>query len=955
MGESTTLPWIPIVDDTLKQRVEIHGNQDISLTPGLNYTISISTSVEKGGWLEGNSVSNPFLNIDISSQGDTPRITRIVSPEVSYDVHEKQLDSRRYQVTTDRLPAGSVNRVLVRLHVPEGTEEFSVKAQTGRGNSLDTSDKSSATKTFDVSKPKNGWEELANLAESRAQTAVYLNKTYDTMFHGSSVEEVVDRGMRNTFVETAWFIKDIYSLRLPKVKGFFKGGKAAKALTALKGGKAAFHVFNQFNTYYESTKTEKKFDDPWVGPIIRAENRMLRNGVKQVQLNRLESAGRTSLALEKLANLAEAEAEAWRNHNREKARKLLNKQREVVTKKDIPGVSLTNSNGVPFRLSLPLEAAKQRREVDEADQNPQFDNRVPESVPLYFAGVANYSGAQKNAIESVLPLTKMPSPNVELADKKAVRTALATRDTIRVKFTVSNAESGGPTSQQGYLSLTYPGETLRLTDVKQVGSKSDNEKPRTVKTTGDEEVTTADGGRKNIDDALADIYEQYESGETNTYVVTFERVAGASEPAYITYRTAFEPLIHGDSHDYVRAPATGTETETGSSQGQKGPQGWRVFRVEAAHKTNYKPIASFTHSPGDRGTFDGSGSRDSDGRIMRYEWDFNGDGDIETTGKSVSVTYSNPGSPTVTLTVTDDDGATDSVTKTIEVSGSDDSGGSGGGSGGGGRSDESSVSRIEFDYTDHGGNTNLEVNGDRRVVDNLGSLDGQTVGGATVTVWEAGEPSGNNQLAVTGSITSFSVGGQEFNIDNVTFGPDNDPITVVKFTRLTPSPGYRVGDRFTSNPSGVSMTVEPYVFSDGEKYRKGSVSKWGGGIAPGNTNLRFDISSIVGNGDAPPQDSNDPPTAEFTYSEPPATMGSEHNVSGLCAPGEKCDFRADDDEYTFDASGASDSDGIIKSYVWHFGDGSTATGKTVTHSYSSSGDYTVELTVTDDDGATDTV
>ncbi|MBV0924114.1 PKD domain-containing protein [Halomicroarcula limicola] len=55
---------------------------------------------------------------------------------------------------------------------------------------------------------------------------------------------------------------------------------------------------------------------------------------------------------------------------------------------------------------------------------------------------------------------------------------------------------------------------------------------------------------------------------------------------------------------------------------------------------------------------------------------------------------------------------------------------------------------------------------------------------------------------------------------------------------------------------------------------------------------------------------------------------------------------------TFDAT-ASD-DGSIASYEWDFGDGETATGQSVTHSFDSEGDYTVELTVTDDEGATAT-
>ncbi|RQG93560.1 PKD domain-containing protein [Natrarchaeobius chitinivorans] len=56
------------------------------------------------------------------------------------------------------------------------------------------------------------------------------------------------------------------------------------------------------------------------------------------------------------------------------------------------------------------------------------------------------------------------------------------------------------------------------------------------------------------------------------------------------------------------------------------------------------------------------------------------------------------------------------------------------------------------------------------------------------------------------------------------------------------------------------------------------------------------------------------------------------------------------EEITFDAS---DSDGDLEDYAWEFGDGTTATGEVVTHSYDAEGEYTVELTVTDVDGEED--
>ncbi|PSQ41911.1 hypothetical protein BRD17_09925 [Halobacteriales archaeon SW_7_68_16] len=60
------------------------------------------------------------------------------------------------------------------------------------------------------------------------------------------------------------------------------------------------------------------------------------------------------------------------------------------------------------------------------------------------------------------------------------------------------------------------------------------------------------------------------------------------------------------------------------------------------------------------------------------------------------------------------------------------------------------------------------------------------------------------------------------------------------------------------------------------------------------------------------------------------------------------------DTVSVDASGSSDSDGSIASYDWTLGDGATASGETASHSYADDGTYTIELTVTDDDGATDT-
>ncbi|QLH76922.1 PQQ-binding-like beta-propeller repeat protein [Halosimplex rubrum] len=54
---------------------------------------------------------------------------------------------------------------------------------------------------------------------------------------------------------------------------------------------------------------------------------------------------------------------------------------------------------------------------------------------------------------------------------------------------------------------------------------------------------------------------------------------------------------------------------------------------------------------------------------------------------------------------------------------------------------------------------------------------------------------------------------------------------------------------------------------------------------------------------------------------------------------------------TFDVSPSFDSDGTVASVEWDFGDGTTKTGMTVSHTYDTTGEYTVTITVTDDDGA----
>jgi len=59
-----------------------------------------------------------------------------------------------------------------------------------------------------------------------------------------------------------------------------------------------------------------------------------------------------------------------------------------------------------------------------------------------------------------------------------------------------------------------------------------------------------------------------------------------------------------------------------------------------------------------------------------------------------------------------------------------------------------------------------------------------------------------------------------------------------------------------------------------------------------------------------------------------------------------------DQTINFDAAASDPVGGTITSYTWKFGDGQTGTGRTTTHSYLTTGTFTVNLTVTDSEGLT---
>lgn len=121
----------------------------------------------------------------------------------------------------------------------------------------------------------------------------------------------------------------------------------------------------------------------------------------------------------------------------------------------------------------------------------------------------------------------------------------------------------------------------------------------------------------------------------------------------------------------VEGPAQGTWTLSVSGTGIPGggEQAYSLVWSVAGgggEDENAPPTASFTHAcDGLTCHLDGSASTDPDGDIVAYAWSF-GDGDSDS-GALVSHTYPGAGAYTVTLSVTDDDGATDSEATTVSV------------------------------------------------------------------------------------------------------------------------------------------------------------------------------------------------------------------------------------------------------------------------------------------------
>ena len=110
------------------------------------------------------------------------------------------------------------------------------------------------------------------------------------------------------------------------------------------------------------------------------------------------------------------------------------------------------------------------------------------------------------------------------------------------------------------------------------------------------------------------------------------------------------------------------------------------------------------------------------------------------------------------------------------------------------------------------------------------------------------------------------------------------------------------------------------------------------GLAP-STSYSFTVAAYDNAGNTSAQSTARSATT-LTCNQPPVANAGVDQTVLLGTP------------VTLSGIGSSDSDGSITSYSWNFGDSTTGTGSTVSHTYANAGTYYATLTVTDNGGLT---
>ncbi|HEX8140108.1 MAG TPA: lamin tail domain-containing protein [Pyrinomonadaceae bacterium] len=159
-----------------------------------------------------------------------------------------------------------------------------------------------------------------------------------------------------------------------------------------------------------------------------------------------------------------------------------------------------------------------------------------------------------------------------------------------------------------------------------------------------------------------------------------------------------------------------------------------------------------------------------------------------------------------------------------------------------------------------------------------------------------------------------------------------------------------------ADDGGIALTRSDDVIVDQVGMSAGSAFKENRTLAPLTANANQSYERKPGGANASTQDTDDSPS-DFQLrtpsdprnlsSAPPPPPANQPPLAVTGGPYSGTTSAPVD----FNGSNSTDPDGTITSYAWDFGDGTTATGATPQHTYTSAGNYTARLTVTDNQNA----
>lgn len=360
---------------------------------------------------------------------------------------------------------------------------------------------------------------------------------------------------------------------------------------------------------------------------------------------------------------------------------------------------------------------------------------------------------------------------------------------------------------------------------------------------------------------------------------------------------------------------------------------WDDVSASQVNNDNIVPSSEFQYipenpNPSDQISFDASDSNDPDGSITGYSWDLNGDGSYTKSGETVSHEYDELGEYSVSLRVTDNDGATDVFSDLVSVE----------------KQDQTPIARF---------NTSSQSVGVGETVSFDASESNDPDGQIDQYRWDFGDgttrTTGETIQHAYDSPDEYKVRLTVTDID----GNTDSTVARVSVTRGNKEPSVSFEIESDNPPVGTAVTFDgsQSVDPDGEI----SAYQW----------------DLNGNGT---QDATGR-RVEYTYDETGrytvtltvvdkegASVTREREIT-VDEPENKPLKAVFDvstssprvgDSIRFDASTSVNPDGAIEEHRWDFnGDGTTdTTGQRVEHAYESPGEHIITLTVVDADGAT---